>query len=307
MRDLFSAPFIQPVSGLLQRYLERLQAADTVQLSAPATLEGVLALGQLEGAFLDCGVKYSRRFTAPREHVPRDEWGLPEPPPQGLGVFLNVEDETWSASELPEEALVNIAPVQTNVVFGSKNKAHAGALDPVLQAAALAAALAPNGRRVRSLRPFISLGLWMRGSLDTSYDPIHSATVAHLQDEGSIRTVPLPEVGDPVVDMMPGMSSRQLKRLSKAWEGMDVDQRTMALSELVLPCLTHPDLSTPRLEELVWHRMVLKGHPHDVVSQAHKVQKSWPKELDKARLFASKTLDSWLQTGMLIPSEQATD
>jgi len=71
--------------------------------------------------------------------------------------------------------------------------------------------------------------------------------------------------------------------------------------------LTHPALSTPRLEELVWHRMVLKGHPHDVVSQAHKVQKSWPKELDKARLFASKTLDSWLQTGMLIPSEQATD
>jgi hypothetical protein len=114
-------------------------------------------------------------------------------------------------------------------------------------------------------------------------------------------------VGDPVVDMMPGMSSRQLKRLSKAWEGMDVDQRTMALSELVLPCLTHPALSTPRLEELVWHRMVLKGHPQDVVSQAHKVQKSWPKELDKARLFASKTLDSWLQTGMLIPSEQATD
>jgi len=44
-----------------------------------------------------------------------------------------------------------------------------------------------------------------------------------------------------------------------------------------------------------------------VVSQANKVQKSWPKELDKARLFASKTLDSWLQTGMLIPSEQATD
>ncbi len=87
MRDLFSAPFIQPVSGLLQRYLERLQAADTVQLSAPATLEGVLALGQLEGAFLDCGVKYSRRFTAPREHVPRDEWGLPEPPSQGLGSF----------------------------------------------------------------------------------------------------------------------------------------------------------------------------------------------------------------------------
>lgn len=307
MRDLFTAPFVQPVSGLLGRYLERLQSAETVQLSAPATLEGVLAMGQLEAAFLDCDVKYSRRFTAPRQHVPRDETTVPEPPAQGLGVFLNVEEETWSSDDLAEEALLNLVPIQTSVVIGSKHKPHVGALDPVLQAAALGAALAPNGRRVRAFRPFLSLGLWLRGALDTSYDPIHSSTVSHLQNEGSLRTVPLPEVEDPVVEMMPGMAPRQLKRLRRAWPNMDVDQRTQALSELVLPCLPHPGLSTPRLEELVWHRMVLREHPQDVVSQAHRVQTSWPKDLDEARLFASRLLDRWLRTGMLSPIEEATD
>lgn len=306
MRDLFTAPFVHPVRGLLEGYLKRLQSAETVQISAPATLEGVLALGQLEAAFLDCDIKYSRRFSDPRQHVPRDESVVPDPPEQGLGVFLNVEGDTWSVEDLDEGALLNIVPVQTKVVLGSKNKTHSGALDPVLQAAALGAALAPNGRRVRSLRPFISLGLWMRGALDTSYDPIHSSTVAHLQDEGSIRTLPVPEVEDPSVDMMPGMAPRQLKRLSKAWGEMDVDQRTQALSELVLPCLVSTTLSTPRLEELVWHRMVPRGHPQDVVSQAFRTEKMWPVRLDEARLYASKVLDTWLRTGVLMPHEQAT-
>ena len=270
-----------------------------IHVSAPATLEGVLALGQLEAAFLDNGWRYSRRFSPARKHVPRDENLLPAAPESGLGVYLNVEEETWDVGDVESSPLVNIMPLKTQVSMGGQQRLHAGALDPVLQAAAIAAALAPNGRRVRSLRPYITLGLWMRGALDTSYDPIHSSAIAHLQDEGSVRTVPLPEVESPAPNMIPGLSERQLKRLSKAWPNMDVDERTLALSELVLPCLTHSQLSTPRLEELVWHRMVLGGQAQDLVSQAHIVQSTWPDEQEACRIHASKVLDHWLTSGTL--------
>ena len=301
MRDLLKTPFVEPVASLLGTYIERLRTAEMIQVSAPATLEGVLAMGQLEAAFLDNGLRYSRRFTLARKHVPRDERLLPQPPENGLGVYLNVEEETWEMDDVETSPLVNIMPLKTHVNMGGQQRRHAGALDPVLQAAAIAAAIAPNGRRVRSLRPYITLGLWMRGALDTSYDPIHSSAIAHLQDEGSVRTVPLPEVESPAPDMIPGLSDRQLKRLAKAWPNMDVDERTLALSELVLPCLTHAQLSTPRLEELVWHRMVLGGHPQDLVSQAHIVQSTWPGEQEASRIHASKVLDRWLTSGILAP------
>jgi len=299
MRDLLKTPFVEPVASLLRDHIERLQQADMIHISAPATLEGVLALGQLEAAFLDNGWRYSRRFSPARKHVPRDENLLPAPPESGLGVYLNVEEETWELGDVEPSAVVNIMPLKTHVNMGGQQRLHAGALDPVLQAATIAAALAPNGRRVRSLRPYITLGLWMRGALDTSYDPIHSSAIAHLQDEGSVRTVPLPEVESPAPNMIPGLAERQLKRLSKAWPNMDVDERTLALSELVLPCLTHSQLSTPRLEELVWHRMVLGGQPQDLVSQAHIVQSTWPDEQESCRIHASKVLDRWLTSGTL--------
>lgn len=306
MRDLFTAPFVQPVASLLGDYLGRIKQAEMVHLSAPATLEGVLALGQLEAACLDNGLRYRRRFTSPKKHVPRGEVAMPETPAQGLGVFFNVESETWQAEELGASELLDVVPVQTTVRLGAQQREHVGAIDPVIQAAALAAAMAPNGRRVRALRPYLSLGLWLRGALDTTYDPVHSSAIAHLQEEGSLRTVPLPEVPSPLVDMMPGLSERQLKRLSKAWPGMNVDERTLALSELVLPCLSDPKLSTPRLEELVWHRMVVRDHPRDIVSQAHAVQSAWPATLDAARVHASNLLDAWLSTAVLATDAKAT-
>jgi hypothetical protein len=307
MRELLTTPLFEPVSGLLNQQLTRLQEADMVHLNAPATLEGVLALGQLEAACLDSKIRYSRRLTPARHHVPRDATTVPEPAEQGLTVFCNVEEETWEVADVPQEGVLNLVPVQTHVMLGAQNRRHTGALDPVVQAGALAAHLSPNGPRVRTLRPFLALGLWLRGALDTTYDPIHTAIIAHLQDEGSVRTLPLPEIQEPVIEMMPGLSARQLKRLTKAWPSMDVDQRTLALSELALPCLAHAQLSTPRLEELLWHRLVIRDQSLDLVSQAHLAQRSWPSDVDGARVHASKLLDQWLTTGHLALKEQATD
>ena len=98
---------------------------------------------------------------------------------------------------------------------------------------------------------------------------------------------------------MPGLSERQLKRLRRVWSTMDVEQRTMALSELLLPCLTEAELSTPRLEELAWHRMVVGEEAVDLASQVHHLKHAWPQEADASRLFASKLLDGWLGTGQL--------
>ncbi|MGB0312526.1 MAG: hypothetical protein ACPGDD_01400 [Poseidonia sp.] len=107
--------------------------------------------------------------------------------------------------------------------------------------------------------------------------------------------------------MMPGLSERQLKRLAKVWPTMDADQRSMAISELLLPCVTESELSTPRLEELTWHRMLVGDEHIDLASQLHVVKQAWPEEADAGRLFASGLLDRWLGTGLLSTGRQATD
>ena len=88
---------------------------------------------------------------------------------------------------------------------------------------------------------------------------------------------------------------------------MDVDARTQALSELVLPTLTNSNLSTPRLEELVWHRLLVGDHPVDVVSQVHLAMKDWPEGKDEAKLHASKLADFFIVHGALTPSGPSTD
>ncbi len=307
MRDVLNVPIFSPVSSALVSYGEQIKHADLVHISAPASLEGVLALGQLEAACLDLGLKYRRRLYTPRHHLPRDAPPAWTEEAKGLTVIADVEEATWAIADRAETSYVHLVPLNTSVEMGEKNRRMSGAIDPVVQAGALAAWLAPNGRRVRKLRPYISLGLWLRGALDTSMDPIHTTMLNHLKDEGSVRIVPLPEVASPAAEMIPHLSERQLKRLAKVWPTMDVDQRSLALSELILPCLTNRDLSTPRLEELVWHRMVVGDADMDLASQAHAVKKEWPQDEKSSKLYASKLLDQWLRSGTLMTSEEATD
>lgn len=303
MRDVLSTPVFTPVSALLTSHGERIKQADLVHISAPASLEGILALGQLEAACLDLGLKYRRRLYTPRHHLPRDAPPAWREEDKGLSVIADVEEATWEVADRPEGHLVHLVPLNTSVEMGEKNRTFHGALDPVVQAGALAAYLAPNGRRVRKLRPYISLGLWLRGALDTTMDPIHTTMLNHLKEEGSVRIVPLPEVRAPSPGMIPGLAERQLKRLANVWPTMDVDQRSLALSELILPCLKEQELSTPRLEELVWHRMLVGDAEMDLASQAHAIKKTWPEEETASKLHASKLLDAWLTSGTLQTSD----
>ena len=160
---------------------------------------------------------------------------------------------------------------------------------------------------MRRLRPFAGSGLWLREALDTTFDPVHTSIRDVLSEEGSFRVVALPDVPSPSNDMIPNLSERMLQRLTKAWPSMDVDARTQALSELVLPCLTDSNLSTPRLEELIWHRLLIADHPVDVVSQLHTAMAAWPKEADAAKVHASKLADFFIVHGAFEPSRASTD
>ena len=303
MRDVLSTPMFAPVAPVLLEHAERIKAADLLHLSAPATIEGVLALGHLEAACLDLGLKYHRRFFTPRHHLPRDADAAWRVEGTGLSVIMDVEEPTRDIANLTASGHVHVVPLTTNVELGSTHRRFTGALDGVAQAAAMAASLAPNGRRVRKLRPYLSLGLWLGAALNTNMDPIHTMLLNHLSEEGTVRVVPLPEVAHPVTNTMTGLSARQLKRLANVWPTMDVEQRSMALSELALPCLTESDLSTPRLEELIWHRMLVGDSETDVVSQMELVVQAWPSDGDAARVFASKVLDRWLKTAVLSPGD----
>ena len=307
MRDLLATPMFSASKAMLEAHGQAIKSAEMIHLTAPATVEGVLAIGQLEAALLDVGLRYRRRLFTPRHHLPRDAppaWSVEA---TGLTVVVDVEEATWSVDELATTEHIHVVPMMATVEMGAKHRTFSGAIDPVLQAAALAAMIAPNGRRVRKLRPYISLGLWSRSALETNMDPIHTSVLNHLKEEGTLRVVPLPEVPSPAEGMMPGLSDRQLKRLGKVWPTMDVDQRSMAISELLLPCLTHPELSTPRLEELTWHRMLVGDDTVDLASRLHLVNRAWPEEAEASRLFASGLLDRWLGTGQFSTEPQATD
>ena len=99
--------------------------------------------------------------------------------------------------------------------------------------------------------------------------------------------------------MIPGLSERMLKRLQKGWPTMNVDERSSAISELVLPSLRIEGLSTMRLEELIWHRALVPGHDIDIASQLHLQSEDWPIDADSARVHASTIADSLIVDGHL--------
>lgn len=300
MNDLL---LTHPFSDVKKRILElseQIKVADMVHIHAPADLSGLLALSMLESAFLDTGIKYRRRFLPSDQHIPRDERLQPELPKEGLLIFIAPFEDTWTLEELPPTKYIHITPLSVSVRLGSKQSERRGALDVVAQCAALAAQMAPNGQKVRLLRPFAATGLWLREALDTTFDPIHTAVRDHLREEGSFRVVPLPEVPSPASGMIPGLSERMSSRLQKGWLKMDIDTRSSALSELILPTLTDSSLSTPRLEELVWHRLMIGTSDVDVMSQIFLAEKAWPEESSDAKIHSSKLADFFLKTGHLV-------
>ena len=159
-----------------------------------------------------------------------------------------------------------------------------------------------NGSRTKRCRPYAGCGQWLMESLDTTIDPIHTMVRDFLRDEGTIQVLPLPELPDASVAMMPLASPRRLKRLQKLWTEMDAPTRAQALSEFSLPLLSSEGLSTARLEELIWKRMRIPNESTDLATSLYRLTKAWPEQADAAVLHAGRLADEILKTGRLTPS-----
>ena len=297
MNDLRKAPLFASLDDVINDAVTFLQS-DSLLLVTTADLTSVLALGFLESALLDRGISYSRRILPPNSHIPPDEVDL-VPKQSGVNVLFI---DPWNRVETSMENAFIIAPKPVEVEFRNSATSRRGRVDAVLQCAVIASVLAMNGPRTKRCRPYAGCGQWLMESLDTTIDPIHTLVRDFLRDEGTIQVLPLPEIPDASVAMMPLASSRRLKRLQKLWMEMDAPTRAQALSEFSLPLLSSEGLSTARLEELIWKRMRIPNESTDLATSLYRLTKAWPEQADAAVLHAGRLADEILKTGRLTPS-----
>ena len=297
MNDLRKAPLFASLNDVIDDAVAFLQS-DSLLLVTTADLTSILALGFLESALLDRGISYSRRILPPNSHIPPDEVNL-IPKQSGVNVLFI---DPWNRVEKNNDHTFIIAPKPVEVEFRNSSTARRGRVDAVLQCAVIAYALATNGTRTKRCRPYAGCGQWMMESLDTTIDPIHTIVRDFLRDEGTIQVLPLPEIPDASVDMIPLASSRRLKRLKKLWMEMDAPKRAQALSEFSLPLLSSEGLSTARLEELIWKRMRIPNESTDLATSLYRLTKAWPEQADAAVRHAGRLADEILKTGRLTSS-----
>jgi hypothetical protein len=297
MKDLRKASFFAPIDGVIEEAVTFLQS-EPLMLMTTADLHSILALGFLESALLDRGISYSRRILPPNSHIPPDENNVI--PNQDNSSILFVDPWSRIESSLPNVLVLSAQPVE--VEFSHSSTKRRGRIDVVLQSSAIASSLSPNGARSKRCRPYSGCGQWLMESLDTTMDPIHTLIRDFLRDEGSIQVSPLPDVQDPSVEMIPLASPRRLQRLKKLWDKMDASSRAQALSEYSLPLLSSSGISTARLEELIWKRMLIPNQSSDLASILFQIMKDWPSESDSAILHAGRVLDELLKTGRLMAS-----
>ena len=295
MRSLTDSPFISQHADSITSLASKINEAKVVQIITPADIEGVLAMIQLESAFLDLGINYRRKILPQLRHVGGDDdYEMPELE----GFIIRISPNSDAITKLViESEYVEISPLTTEFSISSSTKKHIGAVDCVLFCSAIASTLSPEGSRVRKVRPLTVTGSWLRQGSEVNYDPVYSFLRDHLDDEGSIDVRPITEVENIENGMVPNLSERMLKKLTKSWPEMNFEERSSALSELVLPVLRTDTISTMRLEELIWHRIVIPGCPTDIASQLKIAQDNWPMKDEEARLYASQVADKLLTNG----------
>ena len=265
-----------------------------MQIVTPADLQGVLSMIQLEASLLDSGINYRRKILPARKHVVAGELSFPDL--EGLIVLINPFAEPSSKLAISDEKIL-INPIFSEFETEGSRNPHQGTLDCVAICSSIAAHISPDGARVRKVRPLTISGNWLRQGVEINYDPVYSLLRDHLNREGTLDVRPIVEVDELADDMIPDLSSRMLNKLAKRWDEMDFDNRSSALSELILPVLRNSKISTMRIEELIWHRLIIPGCAMDIASQLHRATNEWPDDDEKARLHASLVADKLLIEG----------
>ncbi len=282
MHSLLETEPFEMLAPVLQAAASGLRSNSPINLEAEATVVGALALSHIEAALLDAEIPYRRR--------------IPSRDGQASSTIIITED---SSQEEPnplesEPFRLNLTPLIVQALHSHDGKSHSGTLSPVAQAAALAAEIAPDGRRVRMLRPWVLAGNWLSDALDTSYDPVYSRLRDHLRDEGTFRVVPLPSVTKSDAALLPEIDEERLSATKDSWQGMDEQQRAEALSEIAAPEVFSGSLGTARLEELIWHRLMVSNRPCDLHSQLSSLQTAFSENPIEA---VNSSIDQLLSTG----------
>lgn len=291
MHDLFVCSAFESSKEFLLSISRRLLDSEMVHLYAHADMHSIIAMSFIESAFIGKDINYSRRILPSKDYLPRDEVISFEQHRKGDVIYINPYKQSEPFQENFDCNLIEISNKEVNVRIGTSKKAVSAGLDVVSQSAAIAYSM-DDSTRLRKLRYLVGSGQWLKESMDKTHDPIHSLLRDHLRSEGTIRVIPLPECPESSLTLIPNIPERMISRLRKKWSSMDYSQRAMAVSEITLLAVDAKDLSTSRLEELIWHRITNPNLSSDLASALHTVQTDWPKGESEGRLHASEVLDS---------------
>lgn len=289
MQDLSSLELFIEHRDSFQRIVETLKQSQSLIIETSSDLQSVLALAQIEAACLDSGIPYRRHLTKPHRE------GMEE----STADLLILPFEEASDSITLDDKPIRLVPLMSSVTHGVSTKERPGVIDVVCSAACVAMMIAPDGERVRRLRHLLITGSWLRSSLDSGLDSMYTHLKDLLRDEGSVRVVPITEVAQPDLSVLPEVSPRMITRLAKLWQEMDFEQRSMALSEVMLPTL-RSSMSSARIEELGWQRMLPAGNELDIASQLSTVEREWSDSVQDDVLFASILTDRIISSGNLV-------
>ena len=180
-------------------------------------------------------------------------------------------------------------------LVASSGDTRRGPLTTVAQAHAIAQSLAPEGVRVRRLRPWLISGNWLHSALDTTYDPVFTSLRDLLVEEGSVRIATMPEVPSLELSNTPWIEELALEGVSSKWPELDIEGRARALSHLMRPALSRSTPSTARMEELGWHRVIGPNWDSDLASEILRAARLWKQ--GSAIAAAHSFVDLLLTTG----------
>ena len=288
MRPLHSLSGFGEIHRTFEEARTLFSGLEPLSIIAERSLLGLLCIAHLEAACIDSGIAYRSRLLASL-----GDFDSHQPP----CIIICGESSADVASSLRQGRLVIRA---TSVEFESGDSSHkiAGAVEQVVQAAMLAGMIAMQGTLVRRLRPWAMAGAWLRGSLDTTYDPQYTRIKDLLSEEGTIRTVPMPRVADCDLISLKGISQALFDRLRRRWDSMDSKQHASAMSELMLPSLEAGTPSTARLEELGWKRVLSASWSTDMATMLERAGKDLA-EVDDGGQSAAAMVETLLRSGRL--------
>ena len=281
MFPLHSLEEFNSITATLEEAVEFLKNQSSISIIFPAKLSSAIAASLIEAAFLDAGMAYHRKIST----SDKIENSAP--------CIIIDPDEQYELRIERGCLILGLNSMEFDI--GHSGKRNLGVIEQVGMAGLLAGILAPEGERTKRLRPWLLAGSWLRDSLDTAYDPQYMRFKDLLSEAGEVQCLPLPELTDCDLSQLPGLSTSLLSRMRKRWHSMSLEQRSAAMSDLLLPVLENPDCATARIEELGWRRVVGIGWDLDLATMLKESQDSWLSD----PLSVSKAMDSLISTGLL--------